>query len=134
MGLRLKRSWAGVEIHGPRQLVTGDRVRVSGVSRGAARLPDGSFVGRVWQSLAAAVADRSPTTVEITNRRWHLRGVDRRRVECGDGWTYPVRVGGIPTGVGGVGAPGGGGGGGGRVAGRGRPGVAGGVGDELAVG
>jgi len=92
-GLRLKRSWASVEIRGPRQLITGERVRVSGVSKRAQRLPDGTLQGEVWESLEAAITNRRATSVRITPRRWHLRAVDSRRTAGADGWTVPIRIG-----------------------------------------
>lgn len=91
-GLRLKRSWEGVEIRGPRQLVTGRRVRISGIPRKAVRLPDGRFEGEVWESLAGALSARRATSVRITPRTWALRSVDARRLAGVDGWTEPHRV------------------------------------------
>lgn len=93
MGLRLKRSWKGVTIRGPRQIITGERVRISGVPVRAQVLPGGDLVGEVWQSLAAAVGASRPDVVHVTPRRWHLRGVDSRRAEGPDGWTTPLSVG-----------------------------------------
>lgn len=89
-GLRLKRSWMTTEIKGPRQIITGERVRVSGVSRKAQRMPDGTLVGEVWESLEASLTHRRSTSIRITPRRWHLRAVDNRRVVGPDGWTVPI--------------------------------------------
>jgi hypothetical protein len=91
-GLRLKRSWKGVEIRGPRQIVTGPVVRVAGIPTKAQRLADGSLVGEVWESLAAAISHRRAATVRVTPRRWTLRATDTRRVEGEDGWTVPHTV------------------------------------------
>jgi hypothetical protein len=93
LGLRLKRSWRGVEIRGPRQLVTGQRVRVSGIPSKAERRADGSLAGEVWESLPAAISARRPGSIRITPRVWHLRAVDARRVAGPDGWTEPIRTG-----------------------------------------
>ena len=92
-GLRLKRSWKGVEIRGPRQLITGPRVRVSGIPIRAQRLPDGRLTGEVWESLPGAIASRRTGSVRITPRVWALRAVDRRRAVGVDGWTTPVVTG-----------------------------------------
>ena len=91
-GLRLKRSWRRITILGPRQLVTGDRVRVSGVPVRAALLADGSLSGEVRESLRTAIAKARPAQVRVTPRRWHLREVDRRRQVGADGWTEAVRL------------------------------------------
>lgn len=91
-GLRLKRSWRGVEIRGPRQIVTGPKVRVSGLPHRAQRIAPGKFAGEVWESLAGALATRRPTSVRITARVWTLRAVDARRVAGVDGWTRPLHV------------------------------------------
>lgn len=90
---RLKRSWRGCRIMGPRQIVTGPRVRASGVPRGAVAMPNGTLVGQVWESLPAALGARRATSVRITPRVWSLRGVDHRRVAGADGWTVPHRLG-----------------------------------------
>jgi hypothetical protein len=89
-GLRLKRSWQGVEIRGPRQIITGKRVRVSGIPIKAERLPDGRLTGRVWESLPAAMTARRTSAIRITARVWHLRAVDTRRAAGPDGWTTPI--------------------------------------------
>lgn len=89
LALRLKRSWQRVEILGPRQLITGDRVRVSGVPVRAQRAPNGTLQGEVWQSLRGAMTAGTPSRVRITPRRWKLHGVDARRVAGADGWTEP---------------------------------------------
>lgn len=91
-GLRLKRSWESVEIRGPRQIITGQRVRISGVPVRAERLADGSLRGEVWQTLASAITDRAPSVVRIRNRHWHLRAVDHRRDTGPDGWTVPYSI------------------------------------------
>lgn len=92
LGLRVKRSWRRVSIHGPRQIITDQRVRVSGVPVRAVKMPDGTLAGEVWESLRTAIASRRPSVVRISPRRWRLRGVDTRRLGAGDGWTRPVRL------------------------------------------
>lgn len=92
--VRLKRSWDRITIHGPRQIMTGEKVRVSGVPSKARRLPNGELVGEVWESLRGALRQGRPTRVKVTPRRWKLSGVERRRVVGADGWTEPVHIGG----------------------------------------
>lgn len=91
-GLRLKRSWRRITIMGPRQLITGDRVRASGVPVRAQLLADGSLVGEVRESLRGSILAGRTGQVRITPRRWRLREVDRRRSVGPDGWTVPVRL------------------------------------------
>jgi hypothetical protein len=93
MTLRVKRSWDRVTIKGPRQIITGNQIRVSGVPGKAERLPDGSLQGHVWESLRGALRNGRTTQVKITPRRWRLQGVDTRRTVGGDGWTEPVILG-----------------------------------------
>jgi hypothetical protein len=95
--LRVKKSWDRVTIYGPRQIVTGNRVRVSGVSSKAVPMPDGTLEGEVYQSLRGALRQGHTASVRVTPRRWKLRAVDARRVVGNDGWTRPVR---LPTDVG----------------------------------
>lgn len=92
LGLRLKRSWRRITILGPRQIITGDRVRVSGVPVRAQLLADGSVSGEVRESLGVALKNARPAQVKVTPRRWHLREVDRRRLVGADGWTEAVRL------------------------------------------
>lgn len=87
VGLRVKRSWTSVTILGPRQLVTGDRVRVAGIPVRAERMADGSLRGEVWESLGKSIKERRPHQVRVTPRRWKVRGKDRRRDPGPDGWT-----------------------------------------------
>ena len=90
--LRLKRVWDGYAIRGPRQIITGDAVRVSGLPYNATRTGPQSFTGEVWESLAVALAKRRPASVRVAARTWNLRGVDRRRDEGAHGWTVPRRI------------------------------------------
>lgn len=91
-GLRLKSTWPSATIFGPRQIITGDVVRMAGVPRKARRLPDGTIVGETWQSLMASLRRGRPATVMVTDRTFRARGVDRRRVATASGWTDPIRV------------------------------------------
>jgi len=91
-GLRLKRSWQGFAVWGPRQIRTGTQVRVSGVSKHAHRTGPTTLEGDVWESLHGALHRGNPTSVVIRDRVWTLQGVDHRRVGTGLGWTQPHRL------------------------------------------
>lgn len=92
-GLRLKRSWDGFSIFGPRQIVTGNRVRVAGVPVSATRIDRTVFTGQIWESLAAAMGARHADKVVVKDRVWRAKCVDRRRVGTGFGWTHPITIG-----------------------------------------
>lgn len=92
-GLRLKSSWDGVSIYGPRQLVTGTRVKVSGVPKSARRTGRNTWEGETTESLTTALAGRSADAVRSTATRWVLEGTDVRRHSPGFGWTSPFEVG-----------------------------------------
>ncbi len=91
-GLRLKTSHHRAEILGPRQLITDSRARIAGLPHGAQRMPNGTFEGEVWRSLATTLRDGDPSTVETRDRVWRVAGVDHRRVSGPDGWTLPITV------------------------------------------
>jgi hypothetical protein len=88
-GLRLKQSWQGITILGPRQIVTGERVRMAGIPNSARRVGRAEFEGEVWESLDVALRSGRAGAVRTMPRRWHARGVDRRRKSRGVGWTAP---------------------------------------------
>lgn len=96
-GLRRKRSWNGMAIYGPRQIVTGELARVSGVPRGAKRTGRHEWTGEVKESLTSALAARDAGTVRSQRRTWQLTGVDVRRQTHGVGWTSPFLMGGDAT-------------------------------------
>lgn len=93
-GLRLKRSWDGFAIYGPRQVRTGNQLRVSGVPRRAQRVARHTYSGEIWESLSVSLRNAQPGRIVIRNRTWTLTGVDRRRIGYGIGWTNPITVGG----------------------------------------
>lgn len=88
--LRLKRSWDGFAIYGPRQIVTGDQVRASGIPTGATRTAKRHFAGEVWDSLPEAMSKGNASRVVIRGREWHITGTDKRRMSIGIGWTQPI--------------------------------------------
>jgi hypothetical protein len=91
-GLRLKRSWDGISIWGPRQVVTGNVVRVAGLPKRARRTGRHTFDGEVWESLDAATKRGRFSRVHIAPRTWQMKGIDRRRDGPSVGWTTPHRV------------------------------------------
>lgn len=91
-GLRLKRSWQGFAVWGPRQIRTGESVRVSGVAKHAVRTSKTTFRGDVWETLEGALNRGHPTTVHIRDREWTIRGKDPRRNGPDIGWTTPHRL------------------------------------------
>lgn len=93
-GLRLKRSWDGFAVWGPRQIRTGALVRIAGVPRRAARVDKRTFAGEVWETLAGSLAKGHSQQVVIRDRVWEIRGVDRRRDGPEIGWTTPRVLGG----------------------------------------
>lgn len=91
-GLRLKRSWQGFAVWGPRQIRTGASVRVAGVSRHAVRTDRRTLRGEVWETLEGALARGHASQVVIRDRVWHVKGVDHRRQGPEIGWTFPIRL------------------------------------------
>lgn len=91
-GLRLKRSWDGFAIYGPRQIVTGRDLRVAGVPSRAERESKGVYKGEVWDTLTGSLSRGNTDRVIIRDRVWHIRGVDRRRDGEGVGWTRAHRL------------------------------------------
>lgn len=92
-GLRLKRSWDGIQIMGPRQIVTGEKTRLAGLPSGARRTGRSEFQGEVWESLARAFTTGRPGMVRTMDRTWRPKGIDRRRHGHGVGWTTPIQIG-----------------------------------------
>jgi hypothetical protein len=91
-GLRLKKSWDGFAIWGPRQIVTGPQVRVAGIPVHATRTGRHQFEGQVWESLETAIRKGRFAAVRIMPRAWTVRGVDNRRQDRGVGWTTPQEI------------------------------------------
>lgn len=91
--LRHKRTWAGMEIYGPRQIVTGDAVRIAGVAKGAERTDWHSYEGEVTEGLTEALASSRLDAVKIIPRQWDVVGTDTRRIGSAVGWTAPFILG-----------------------------------------
>lgn len=90
--LRLKRSWQGFTIRGPRQIITGEQVRVSGVPTMAQRRGGTLFAGEIWTSLPGSLRGGNTSGVRIRDRTWNITGVDNRRRSSGLGWTRPIEL------------------------------------------
>lgn len=92
-GLRLKKSWDGFSIYGPRQIITGQKVRVAGVPSAARRIDRDLFAGEVWESLPVSMTNRRAHSVVTRDRQWRSQCVDRRRTGPSLGWTKPIHIG-----------------------------------------
>lgn len=90
--LRLKRAWDGFAIYGPRQVVTGQQVRISGIPRTAEQLDRHHYRGEVSDTLTGALRNSTLDGVVTRDREWTVNGVDHRRTGTGFGWTSPVRI------------------------------------------
>ncbi len=90
--LRLKRSWQGFAVWGPRQIRTGPQVRIAGVPHRARQTAAREFEGEVWESLPGALAKGHPDRVVIKDRTWHIAGTDHRRDGPALGWTKPIVI------------------------------------------
>lgn len=93
VNLRRKQSLATVEVHGPRQLVMGRKLKAAGVPSSAELADDGRWVADVWRGLGESVRRGEPNDVIIEERRYRLRGTDRRRLHLAGGLTAPVALG-----------------------------------------
>lgn len=91
--LRHKRTWAGMEIYGPRQIVTGDAIRIAGVAKGAERVDWHSYEGDVTEGLTEALSSSRLDAVKIIPRQWSVVGTDVRRAGPAIGWTRPFVLG-----------------------------------------
>lgn len=91
-GLRLKGRYTGWSIAGPRQLVLGGEVRISGVPRKARRTGEWTFEGEVWRGLRDSILGGEGDAVRVTSRTYHIRGRDNRRERGEDGRTRPIRL------------------------------------------
>lgn len=91
-GLRLKRAWDGLSIYGPRQLVTGQAVRVAGLPKRATRVGRHQFEGETMEGLTEALGAGHAAVVHLVSKSWTLTGTDTRRIGRGVGWTRPVEV------------------------------------------
>jgi hypothetical protein len=90
--LRLKRAWDGLTIYGPRQIVTGAQVRVSGIPRNAEQMDRRHYEGVVTDSLVSALRTGTLDGIITRDRKWEVKGVDNRRLGTGFGWTEPIRI------------------------------------------
>lgn len=91
-GMRLKRAWDGIEILGPRQVITGEENRISGVPKAAQKTGKGEFKGEVWESLLVALQFGKADTVRVRERNWTVEGTDHRRQGQSFGFTEPFRM------------------------------------------
>lgn len=90
--LRLKRAWDGFAVYGPRQIVTGTQVRISGIPKRARRIGKREFEGEIWDTLQGAFKRGDFGKVITRDRRWKIDGIDHRRRGTGFGWTSPISI------------------------------------------
>lgn len=91
-GLRLKKKYTGYEIYGPRQYIVGGEPRFAGMPKRAVRLDSDTWVGEVWSSPERSMQTLEPTTVRITDRRFHVSWNQKRRAFAVDGSTLPYQL------------------------------------------
>lgn len=91
-GMRLKRAWDGMEILGPRQITTGEEVRIAGIPKRAEKVSATRFEGTVWESLLVALQYGHSETVRVRDRKWTVEGVDHRRMGESLGFTEPHEI------------------------------------------
>lgn len=91
-GLRIKGEWTDLEILGPRQIIPGHQLRAAGVPVGAVRVADRAWEAGVWSGLASGLSRGSHDAVQVTHRRFELRGTDNRRRHLPKGLTEAYGV------------------------------------------
>lgn len=89
-GLRVKGEWSEIEILGPRQIIPGGILRAAGVPRGAVRVSEGTWEAEVWRGLSASLKAGESDRVQVSRRRFKLRGADKRRLHLKNHLTAPV--------------------------------------------
>lgn len=90
--LRSKGTYTALEIKGPRQLIFGDRLRVSGVPSSAVPTHDGKWLFESWDSLRGGLRVGRTEQVRIKDRTAKIDGVDSRRIHLNGGLTAPRTV------------------------------------------
>lgn len=90
--LRVKSVWQGIEIYGPRQIITGTEVRIAGIPKRAERVERQKFKGEVWESLGMAIAMGRVNAVQVRDRHWLLAGIDNRRKATDNGFTEAIEI------------------------------------------
>lgn len=91
-GLRPKSKWRDVTVLGPRQLEVDGRLRAAGIPLSAVRVGPRTWDAEVWRSLPASMRSGELDRVTIIDRRFTMRGIDRRRVHLSDGATAAIEV------------------------------------------
>ena len=91
-GLRIKARWRSAEVLGPRQVILGGKLRAAGVPMSAVRTGPRTWEAEVWRSLPASIRRGEVDRVTTTDRRFVLRGADKRRRHGPAGRTAAVRI------------------------------------------
>ena len=92
-GMRLKNAYQSMEIHGPRQIITGPEARIAGIPKKAERIEKGKWLGEIWESINTAVVMGRHDVVQVRSREWKIAGVDHRRRKTDNGFTEPIELG-----------------------------------------
>jgi hypothetical protein len=95
-GLRRAHQIRRLELRGPRNITADDELRASGIPKKAQRLPDGRYLGVVWEGLGHAVESGHAQAVLVYERSFRLNPTDRRRRWIDGGHTRPI---GLPEGA-----------------------------------
>lgn len=91
-GLRYKRRMRGVEILGPRMVVTSDDTKIAGLSKNATRTGHRSWEAEYWESAKTAVGHGRASEVVVEKRTFRIKADDRRRRHLADGRTGPYNL------------------------------------------
>lgn len=91
-GLRVKRQWRTLTVHGPRQVIAGGQLRAAGIPSHATPTGDGAWLAEVWTSLPTSLRRGESDRVTVMERRMRMLGTDNRRQHIEGGRTEPVAV------------------------------------------
>lgn len=91
-GLVYKRSFANLDLHGPRQLVADDDRRFSGIPKRGYVTDTGAVEAEVWEGLGEALRNGRPDKVIVQQRTFNLTGHDQRRTWLPDGTTEAIKL------------------------------------------
>lgn len=87
-----KGTYDSVEILATRRIVLNGVLKASGVPKGAAQRPDGTWEADLWPEMATSLRRRENDQVRIRKGRWSLSGIEFRRRVDGAGNTYPHSI------------------------------------------
>lgn len=91
-GLRVKRQWEGLEVLGPRQLVTDGLLRAAGIPRKGHWMGGNVWTAESWEELPTSIRRGEPGSVRVKPRSFRLSGSEKRRVFLPGGDTAPRQL------------------------------------------